>query len=409
MADFMKGKLGREAQKKYSAGFVFGAIVVAAMISFVIGTRSDSLGDYVARYFGLSNIISTEKQLDFSDTQDVYEMLARSYDGELDEKKLIQYATKGLVGATGDDYTEYLTAKEAKELRDGLQGSIGGGIGAELGNRDGRLVVIKPIKDTPAQKAGLKTSDVILSINDESTEGMALDVAVSKIRGEVGTTVKLVVQGGSEVREVSITREEITAPEIEVKVVDGVGVVSLSRFSQQSGSKLRAAFEDLQKQGVEKYILDLRGNGGGYLDAGVEIASLWLDEGEVVVREKGKRDGEDKVSSKGGAILKGFPTVVLVDGGSASASEIVAGALQDHESATVVGGQTFGKGTVQQMIELSNGDMLKVTIARWHTPNGRSINDEGIKPDVEVSLEEDSIENGRDEQLDKAVDVVRGK
>lgn len=409
MSDFMKGKLGKEAQKKYSAGFVFGVVVVAAMISFVIGTRSDSLGDYAARYFGLSNIISSERQLDFSDIQDVYEMLARSYDGELDETKLIQYATKGLVGATGDDYTEYLTAEEAKELRDGLQGSIGGGIGAELGSRDGRLVVIKPIKDTPAQKAGLKTNDVILGINDESTDGMALDIAVSKIRGEVGTTVKLAIQSSGEMREVSITREEITAPEIEVNVVDDVGVVSLSRFSQQSGSKLRAAFEDLQKQGIEKYILDLRGNGGGYLDAGVEIASLWLDEGEVVVREKGKRDGEDKISSRGGATLKGYPTVVLVDGGSASASEIVAGALQDHDSATVVGDQTFGKGTVQQMIELSNGDMLKVTIARWHTPNGRSINDEGIKPDVEVSLEEGSIENGRDEQLDRAVEVVRGK
>lgn len=408
MSDFNAGKT-KPVQKKYSAGFVFGVVVVAALVSFIVGTRSDNLSAYVGRYFGLSDIISTSKQLDFSQTQKVYEMLARSYDGELDESKLIQYASKGLVGATEDRHTEYFTAEEAEELRANLEGSIGGGIGAELGKREGRLVIVKPIKDTPAAKAGLLVNDIILGINDESTEGMSLDQAVSKIRGEVGTTVKLTIQSRGETKQVNITRQEITAPEIDVKKVGNIGVVSLSRFSQDSAIKVRAAFEDFKRQGVDGVVLDLRGNGGGYLEAGINIASLWLDEGEVVVREKGKRDGEETRTSTGSPILKDMPTVVLINGGSASASEIVAGALQDHEVATVVGEQSYGKGSVQQMIDLSNGDMLKVTIARWYTPEKRSISEEGIKPNVEVSLGEDSLLNGKDEQLDKAIEVLNSK
>lgn len=408
MSDFNAGKT-KPVQKKYSAGFVFGVVVVAALVSFIVGTRSDNLSAYVGRYFGLSDIISTSKQLDFSQTQKVYEMLARSYDGELDESKLIQYASKGLVSATEDRHTEYFTAEEAEELRANLEGSIGGGIGAELGKREGRLVIVKPIKDTPAAKAGLLVNDIILGINDESTEGMSLDQAVSKIRGEVGTTVKLTIQSRGETKQVNITRQEITAPEIDVKKVGNIGVVSLSRFSQDSAIKVRAAFEDFKRQGVDGVVLDLRGNGGGYLEAGINIASLWLDEGEVVVREKGKRDGEETRTSTGSPILKDMPTVVLINGGSASASEIVAGALQDHEVATVVGEQSYGKGSVQQMIDLSNGDMLKVTIARWYTPEKRSISEEGIKPNVEVSLGEDSLLNGKDEQLDKAIEVLNSK
>jgi carboxyl-terminal processing protease len=298
-----------------------------------------------------------------------------------------------------------LSAKDSTEFNDSLTGNIGGGIGAEIGMRNDKVTIIRVLNDNPAKSAGLMASDVILKINDESIEGWSVTKAVSQIRGEVDTTVKITVSRDGEPKDFTITRAIINNPSVDSSVTEGIGIITLSRFDEQTGRLARAAAENFKKENVKGIVLDLRDNGGGYVDAAQDVASLWLDNKTIVSERRGSRI-TDTVKSTGDPILAGIPTVVLVNGDSASASEIVAGALRDHTAAKVVGEQTFGKGSVQKLLNLDGGAQLKVTIAKWYTPSGLNITSKGITPDVKSSLTREDINAGRDPQMDAAKEAL---
>lgn len=355
--------------------------------------------------------VSTENaqlpaKLDYTSVDQVYNSLRQNYDGKLDENTLLDGLKKGLASATGDPYTEYLNADETKEFNDDLNGKFSG-IGAELSVKDKAIVVVSPLSGYPADKAGLQPNDVIAEINGESTADMSLNEAVSKIRGDAGTTVKLRVIRDGEALDFEIIRADITVPSVEYKILDGnIGYIKISRFADDTAKLSKEAADNFKQNNVKGVILDLRGNPGGLLNSAVNVSSLWLKPGTTVVQEK--RDGQVLAThtASGDPMLMDIPTVVLINEGSASASEITAGALKDNGAATLVGANTFGKGSVQELENIPSGGVLKVTIARWYTPNGNNIDKQGIGPDKEVKRTTDDIKNDRDPQKDVAIDYL---
>ena len=328
-------------------------------------------------------------------------------------KELEYGVIKGYVDAYKDPYTTFFPPKEAKSFTENVKGSFGG-VGMNVGSKDGLIVVISPLKDSPAMKAGIKAGDIIVSIDDKDTSVMSTDDAVSIIRGEIGTKVKLIVihKEPKKLETITITRAEIKIPTIETEKKNGVFIVHLYNFSAESPALFKKAMDEFLATSTQYLIIDLRGNPGGYLEASVDIASLFLKEGKIVVSEKqGKEEAVLNHRSLGYDIFNSnLKMVVMLDGGSASASEILAGALKDQGKATIVGQKSFGKGCVQELINLSDGSSIKVTIAKWFTPNGTSISENGIKPDIEVAPgKDDSTEKKIDTQLDKAIETVKGK
>lgn len=344
------------------------------------------------------------KSLDYSSVQEVYDTLRSDYDGQLDTNKLLDGLKAGLANAAGDPYTEYLNKDATKDFNEQLNGTFSG-IGAELSKDEkGSLIVISPISGFPAEKAGLKPKDVIVEIDGKSTNGLSISDAVTKIRGEVNTKVKLrVIRGGAQDLPFEITREQITIPSVESKILDGnIGYIKISRYAEDTTSLATTAANDFKQKNVKGVILDVRGDPGGLLDAAVSVSSLWLDKSQTVLQEKRDNVVVKTYKAQGDPVLKGIPTVVLINEGSASASEITAGALHDNKAATLVGVKSFGKGSVQQLEKLKDGGVLKVTIARWYTPAGININKEGIKPDTEVKITDEQIKAKADPQLDAA-------
>ncbi len=377
----------------------FAAIVVVVLaLGFVAGTRSRDIYALMGPLVGVR--ISTDT-LDLSSLQETYQTLKANYNGKINDQKLIDGANHGLVDALGDKYTVFMSAKEAKEFSNELTGNIGGGIGAEIGVRKGQPTIIRTLDDNPAQKAGVHAGDVIIAVNDESVEGKDAEAAVKLIRGEIGTTVKLTVRRGSAAKTFSITRDEITNPSVKSEIKDGIGILTLNRFDSETASLTQQAAQSFVNQRVKGVVLDLRGNGGGYLEAAQAVAGLWLRD-KVVVTVKSIGSSHD-LYSEGEPTLRGLKTVVLVNGGSASASEIVAGALKDYKVATLIGEKTYGKGTVQELFPLANDAELKVTIKRWYTPNGKNITDEGIAPNKKVGLTQKNLDADRDPQLEAAL------
>ncbi|HSX28099.1 MAG TPA: S41 family peptidase [Candidatus Saccharimonadales bacterium] len=347
--------------------------------------------------------------LNYTSVEQLYDRLRQKYDGNLDAEKLIDGMKKGLVEATGDPYTTYFTPKESQDFQDSLDGKFSG-IGAELGKKDGQLVVVSPLEGFPAQKAGVKTGDIILQVNGEDASKWSVDQAVSKIRGDKGTTVKIQVARDQKPLEFTITRDDITIPSVKYEVTsDNIGYMQISRFAEDTGALAQKAADEFKSKNVKGVVLDLRGDGGGYLDAAVSVSSLWLDNGQTVVQERQGNKVVDTLQAKGGNVLKGFPTVVLIDGGSASASEITAGALQDTANAKLVGVKSFGKGSVQELQKLNDGSELKVTVARWYTPKGKNIDKEGISPDIEVKMNDDDVAANRDPQKDRSFSFINTK
>ena len=375
---------------------------VMVLIGIALGMRGDVLIGSLAKQFGLKTPTGT---LDLSGVQETYRALKGSYDGKLDEQKLIDGASRGLVAAAGDEYTVFLDKKEATEFDDALGGKLVG-IGAEIGLRKNAPTVIRTLKDTPASKSGLQAGDIIVAVNDESSASWSVDETVSKIRGEEGTTVKVSVIRSNQPFAYTITRAPITSPSVESHIEDKTGILTITRFDDQTTDAARLAAEEFKAKGASNVILDLRGNGGGYLNAAQEVAGLWLENKVVVSERTGDRVTEELKTGKN-APLQGVKTVVLVNGGSASASEIVAGALQDHGAATLVGEKTFGKGSVQRIIDLRMDTRLKVTIAKWYTPNGKNISKEGISPDKKVDISRDDVNSGKDPQLDAAKELLK--
>ena len=388
----------RPTKKHLSSAVLFIIIAFTAGLGYVAGTYHYQIEAVIGPVFGFKAHSGT---IDLSSLQQTYNNLVANFDGTLDTTTLIQGANRGLVAAAGDAYTTYMSPQEAINFNNGLSGNIGGGIGAVIGLKNGKTIIASTLKDNPAIKAGLLANDIIVSVNDQSTTGWTVDKAVSVIRGEAGTTVKLKIQRGSDIKDYAITRAIINNPSVISSVSDGVGTLTISRFDNETGDLAKVAAQDFKKQGVKAVILDLRSNGGGYVAAAVDVAGLWLNN-QVVVTERANGQVKDTLKSGSDAILAGLPTVVLVDGGTASASEIVSGALQDHHVAKLVGEKTFGKGSVQLPIALDSGAELKVTVARWYTPDGKNINQEGITPDTIVALTQTDVNNGVDPQLDAA-------
>ena len=376
------------------------SMAFVALVAFVAGTRSTQLYASVAPLFGIKASADT---LDMSIVQKTFQELKANYDGTLDMGKLVDGAARGMVAAAGDRYTVFMDKTEAQDFAKQLSGEVSG-IGCEIGVRSNQPTIIRVLTDSPAEQAGVKANDVIVAVNGESVVGADSSTVAEKIRGEAGTSVKVKVARGGAVQEFTITRAKISDPSVRWSVKDGVGTIIISRFDQDTGSLARKAANELKSQGVKGVILDLRDDGGGYLDAARDVAGLWLDN-KTVVTEKTDGKVTDTVTTGSNTVLAGVKTIVLVNGGSASASEIVAGALQDYKVATLVGEKTFGKGTVQKLIDLPDGRELKVTIARWYTPNGKNITKEGITPDKKVQLTSDDMNAGRDPQADAALSL----
>lgn len=391
--------------KRSIRGSLFGAILVALVafgVGVAVGNGRISLGS--------SNDTSLPNSLNYSSINQVYDTLRREYDGKLDENKLLDGMKEGLAEATGDPYTEYFTADQYKKFSEQLNGEGFSGIGAELGlDKDENLIVVAPISGTPAAGAGVKSQDIIAEINGESTSGLSIEEAVTKIRGKKGTKVTLkLIRNRSQTIDLEITRDDIKIPSVESRQLeDGTGYIRVSTFGENTGSLARQQAQELVDKGVKKIILDLRGNPGGVVDSAIDLASLWLPKGTLVMQEKRSNTVVKTYTASGNSILEDVPTVVLIDQGSASASEIVAGALHDNKAARLFGEKSYGKGVVQGIEPLSDGSQLKVTVARWYRPNGQNIDKKGIEPNKKVASSEDDAANGKDAQLEAAQAALR--
>ncbi len=342
--------------------------------------------------------------LDYSKVDELYNKLKTDYDGQLDSTKLLDGLRTGLANAAGDQYTEYFNPSAAKDFSSELNGTFTG-IGAKLGkDANNNIEVIAPISGFPAEKAGLKPKDVIAAIDGKSTAGLAVESAVQKIRGPKDTIVKLtIIRGGSQKLDISITRDDIQIPSVTSKILDGnIGYIKISQFSQDTVALSQKTADSFKAAKVKGIVMDLRSDPGGLLDAAVGVSNLWLPSGKTILSERRGGVIIRTYTSDGPATLAGIRTVVLIDEGSASASEITAGALKDNNVASLIGVKSFGKGSVQQLENFSDGSLLKVTIARWYTPAGINIDKAGINPDKEVKISEDDVKNSRDPQLDAA-------
>ena len=356
-----------------------------------------------------------KNQLDTAMLYKVQSILRQKYDGDIDYDKFSEGAAAGAVASLGDPYTVFLDQQNNKELADDLKGELSG-IGIEVGQKSDRLTVIAPFDGTPASRAGIRAGDVIATINGEETSSLTIDQAVNKIRGEKGTVVKLgIIRAGDLLKEIEITREVISIPSVSYEMKDGkVGYIKIRRFGEDTASLVKSAGSSLVAHGAKAVIVDVRDNPGGYLDSAVSVASEFSNKGVVV--EERSRNSKPKVEyAIAGGTMTTIPVIMLINGGSASASEILAGALNDNDRATLVGEKTYGKGSVQEVVCLSPvfitndcpGASLKVTIARWFTPAGINISKEGIKPEFEVKLTDEDINNSKDPQLERAIELAK--
>ena len=342
---------------------------------------------------------------------EVWNLVQRDFYGQLPTDEEMTYgAIRGATSTLDDPYTAFIEPRTAAIMREDASGSFEG-IGAFVGMHEGRLEIVGTIKDQPAERAGLRPGDIVLQADDTPIENMSIYEAITLIRGPAGTKVRLtILREGQERFEVEITRARMDIPVLESEMrQDGIAYVSLFGFNSDASAKLEKAVEEMLAKNPKGLILDLRGNPGGFLHEAALTAGLFLPEEDVVLIERSK-EGEERLTPQdfgaGDLIAPDIPMVVLVNGSSASASEIVAGALQDHGRAILIGEKTFGKGSVQLVYELSNGAELRVTKARWFTPNDRAIHGEGLDPDIVVEVTPEDVEAGLDPQLDRAVDYL---
>ncbi len=330
---------------------------------------------------------------------------------KIDRQSMVYGAIAGLARSLKDPYTEFLPPPETKQFQEDIKGSFGG-IGAEIGIRKGILTIISPLKGNPAERAGIKAGDKILKIDDRETADLGLDEAVRLIRGEPGTKVRLTIlrDGIERAKEYTITREIIRVQILTTEArPDGIFVIKLSHFTESAVFEFRKAVQEFFNSGSKKILLDVRNNPGGFLTVAVDIGSWWVAPGEIIARERFADGKEELYRSAGYRLLERVPTAVLVNEGSASASEIVAGALRDHLGIKMVGAKTFGKGSVQEVVRLPNDSSLKVTIAKWLTPNGTEIDTKGLEPDVKVEIPEKPKEGEEDRDwiMEKGIEVLK--
>lgn len=397
-------------------------LVSTALLIFIGGVR---VGENKSRFSKISSknlkVVNLEEgnreNIDFSLFWQAWDTLGKYYvdKSKLDTKKMYYGAIKGMVASVNDSYTFFLTPEENQQSKDDLKG-VFFGIGAELGMDNNQIVVVTPLKNSPAEKAGVKAGDIVTKVNHESTQNWSLEQAVSKIRGPKGEKVILTMRREDKDVDIEVVRDEINIPFVETSYEGNIAIVELSRF----GEPTNKLWDDTVEQLVTKHtqgklggiVLDMRGNPGGYLDGAIHVGSEFLTKRDLIVKQEYADKEPEKYYAKRDGKLQNIPLVVLLNKGSASASEIVAGALRDHKKATIVGENSFGKGTVQQALDLRDGAGMHVTISKWILPGGSWIQEAGIKPDVEVLL---NLEKGTtltrktDVQLDKAIEILRSK
>jgi len=349
--------------------------------------------------------------VDFNLFWDAWHIIEKRYVDRsiLDRQEMVYGAIAGLLDSLDDPHSVFMKPQESKRFLDDISGSFEG-IGAEVGIRKGILTVISPLEGNPAQKAGLRAGDKILKVNNTLTADLTLDEVVDLIRGEKGTDVVLLIarDGLDETKEITITRATIKIPIIKWEMrEDNIAYIEFFHFTESAVSQFRNTVREIDNSGAKGIVLDLRNNPGGFLEVAVDIASWFLPKGELVVTEDFGNGEKDEYYSKGYKGIRDLSVIVLIDRGSASASEIIAGALRDIRGIKIVGEKSFGKGSVQQLEKLKGGSSIKITIAKWLTPSGTSINDEGIIPDVEVELTLEDFNKMRDPQLDKALELLR--
>lgn len=406
---------------RYRVHFFLGLIIVIVVFfgGYHLGQSAKSPADQVTTIINKNP--EGAPQVDFAPFWQVWNDINEKYvptNGTsttiADDQTRVYGAIQGMVASLGDPYTVFFPPVENKGFNDQISGSLEG-VGMEVDVKAGVLTVISPIKDSPAARAGMKTGDQILKINNTVTAGISTEDAVNLIRGPKGTTVKLTVvrAGIKSPFVVSIVRDVISVPTVETKTIGDVFDIQLYTFTATSPNLFREALRQFVESGDSKLVIDLRGNPGGYLDAAIDMASWFLPAGKTVVEEDFRNAQDVQVyRSKGYNIFAGsnLKLAILIDGGSASASEILAGALHDNGVATLVGTQSFGKGSVQELVPITPTTSLKVTIAKWLTPKGISISHQGIMPDVIIPIDEKAFAaNGTDVQLNKAVQILDGK
>lgn len=387
-----------------------GKILIVLLVIFGIFLLGVNVGSGRLYIGKLSRQSGLPASLNYSSVNEEYQALRNNYYESLNESQVLDGIKHGLAQSTNDPYTVYFTPKEAQQFNNQLNQTFSG-IGAELGqDGNGTLQVIAPIADSPAAKAGLQSKDLIISINGNSTNGISVDQAVQKIRGPAGTKVSLgIVRAGSS-KDITIVRENITVPSVKYKIINGnIGYMQITTFSEDTSDLAAKAAKYFKDNNVKGVVLDLRDNPGGLLDAAVNVSSLWLPSGTLVLQEKRGNEILQSYYASGNNPLLKMPTVVLLNSGSASASEITAGALHDNKAAYLVGEKSYGKGVVQQLINLSGGAQLKVTVASWYRPNGQNINKKGISPDKSVTLTQEQLSAGNDTQLNASVDYINSK
>jgi len=396
--------------------FIFVAVLFGS--GYFIGKKAEGSNSVPVN---IINSTDPSKNIDFAAFWKVWNLLDQKFapassTQSVSNQDRVYGAISGMVSALKDPYTVFLSPDENQRFEENIQGNFEG-IGMEVGVQDDVLTVIAPIKNTPAEKAGIKAGDKIIKIDDVSTQSMSLNDAVSKIKGKIGTQVKLTIDRKDlkEPLEISVTRDTIIVPTLKSEMrKDGVFVISLYNFSQNSSADFKKALREFYLTKSNKLILDLRGNPGGFLDSAVDIASWFLPVGKVVVKENFGDGQEEKIfRSKGpGLFNENLKMVVLIDEGSASAAEILAGALKQHDVATLLGKHSFGKGSVQELVNITSQTALKVTIAQWLTPNGTSISNGGLTPDTVVENVYEDDGKGKlleDKQLKEAIKILLKK
>lgn len=415
---------------KFSKHFTSAIIVIIALLSFVIGIfigttqkqAQELAGQFTSGLDGISGLSGTAaapQDLNFKLFWEVWQKVkVDAVDHNVTDQDLFYGAVRGVVGALKDPYSVFFTPDETRKFNEELSGSFEG-IGAEIGfSKSNILSIIAPLPGTPAERAGLKAEDMILKIDGQDTTDMSLEDAVSKIRGPKSTEVTLNIfrEGFGEPKDFAIIRDRIQIESVkwEMKEIKGktptqksgqVAYIKISHFNADTGDKFEKIVMPVLQKNPDGIILDLRNNPGGFLDVSVDIAGFWTGDKTVVI-EQIKGDKKEELKGDGVARFQDIPTIVLVNGGSASASEIVAGALQDHGKAKIVGTKTFGKGSVQELESLGNGSSLKLTVAKWLTPKGVSISEKGITPDIEVKFTDKDFEEKKDPQLEKALELL---
>ena len=359
----------------------------------------------------IQNRLKGRSGIDFDIFWKSWDLINDKYDGELDHQKMLYGAINGMVQSISDPYTAFMNPDEAKSFEEELSGKISG-IGAEIGMKKGNITVIAPLDGSPAERAGLKAGDIILKIDDKSTEGLSVNEAVSRIRGSAGTEVRLSILKGKDTRDYVIKREEITLKSVSYEIENDILKIGISRFDEKTVTLLRQAETEGIERNIKSIILDLRNNPGGYVDSAIDVASEFINN-QVIVSERTEKNNkiQEYRSSKNGLMTDTakYPLIVLINEGSASAAEIVSGAIQDHARGQLVGEKTFGKGSVQEIKKLSDGSELKITVSHWYTPNGKNISKEGLAPDIQVILSDEDYDNDRDPQLKKAQELLRAQ